>query len=57
MRMHNGAENPLFEARQVIIDILEYNKLGECRFYKDNKKNEVFFQIQSGVKLPPRDSD
>ncbi len=40
--MHNGAENPLFEANQIIIDLLEYTQLTDCRFYKDNKKNEVF---------------
>ena len=40
--MYGDLENPLFEANQIIIGLLEYKKLNECRFYKDNKKNEDF---------------
>ncbi len=42
IKMYNGADNPLFSASQILIDLLGYNKLNECRFYKDNKKNEEF---------------
>jgi hypothetical protein len=42
VRMRGDAENPLFEANQIIVDLLGYKKLNECRFYKDNKKNELF---------------
>ena len=42
IKMYNGAESPLFGASQILIDLLGCNKLNECRFYKDNKKNEDF---------------
>ena len=45
VRIHGDAENPLFEAKQIIVGLLEYKQLEDCRFYKENKKNEKFVQI------------
>lgn len=42
IKIHGDPETPLFEANQIIVKLLEYKKLNECRFYKDNKKNEDY---------------
>lgn len=47
--MYGDAENPLFDARTVLIDILGYEKLSKCRFYKDYKKDDRFVKKIGGI--------
>lgn len=40
--MYGDIQNPLFDAKQILIDLLGYDKLGSNRFYKDNKHDQRF---------------
>ena len=54
--VYNDVNKPLFEAKQVIESLLEYAQLEDCRFYKDNKMNEVFVKVEEDLtgSLPDR---
>ena len=45
MALYNTVEDPLFDAKQVIEQVLEYKELNECRFYRDNRMNEKFIAV------------
>lgn len=45
--MYGTNEEPLFDARQILIDSFEYKKLNENWFYKNNK-NDSRFVIKLG---------
>ena len=46
--MYGDIQNPLFDAKQILIDLLGFDKLGSNRFYKDNKNDERFVKKITG---------
>ena len=47
--MYGDIQNPLFDAKQILIDLLGYDKLGSNWFYKNHKKDQRFVKKIGGI--------